>query len=306
NTANLRSHLLFHGMKAYAFKSQEDQGNPQKYNIPVTSLSQQRKREIDEALLQCIIGAGLPYSMFNHSSVIHFLKVLIPEYTPPDRHTLSSRIINEYHQYISDLKSVLPHVRPIAFASDIWKDVSAHHMIQLSLHTFTMNFEFVSLPISFHLFHEQKLSSNIQAFFEHERDRFSLNTTILAGITIDNGPDIKSAASYNILGPQFACLAHCLNLTIHHGLSLWEKPNSKKYPFDSAQYEIIDSLINNEDDELTSDFPPNTSSISLGVFKDKKLSYLQKTMLVPEIYSFHHFESTTVISSTERIIPARM
>ncbi|CAF1148639.1 unnamed protein product [Rotaria sordida] len=192
------------------------------------------------------------------------LSVLIPEYTPPDRHTRSSRIINEYHQYINDLKSVLPHVGPIAFANNIWKDVSAHHIICLSLYTFTMNFEFVSLPISFHLFHEQKLSSNIQAFFEHERDRFSLNTRILAGITIDNGPDIKSAASYNILGARFACLAHCLNVTVPRGLNLWEKPNSKKYPFDSAHHEIIDSLINDEDDELTSDFLPNISSISLG------------------------------------------
>ncbi|CAF4793178.1 unnamed protein product, partial [Rotaria sp. Silwood2] len=60
-TANLRSHLLFHGMKDYAFKSQEDQRNPQKNNTPIISLSHQRKREIDEALLQCIIEAGLPY-----------------------------------------------------------------------------------------------------------------------------------------------------------------------------------------------------------------------------------------------------
>ncbi|CAF2569868.1 unnamed protein product [Rotaria sp. Silwood2] len=76
-TANLRSHLLFHGMKDYAFKSQEDQRNPQKNNTPIISLSHQRKREIDEALLQCIIEAGLPYSMFNHGSVNKFLKVLI-------------------------------------------------------------------------------------------------------------------------------------------------------------------------------------------------------------------------------------
>ncbi|CAF1489198.1 unnamed protein product, partial [Rotaria sordida] len=231
--------------------------------------------------------------MFNHSSVIQFLNVLIPEHTPPDRHRLSSRIINEYHQYINDLKSVLPHVGPIAFASDIWKDVSAHHIISLSLHTFTMNFEFVSLPISFHLFHEQKLSSNIQAFFEHERDRFNLNTRILAGITIDNGPDLKSVASYNILGPRFACLAHCLNLTVHHGLSLWEKPNAKKYPFDSAHHEINDSLINDEDDELTSDFPPNTSSISLGVLEDNIQT--EKPRDNEEIYKFlvrvHHLIS---------------
>ncbi|CAF3460684.1 unnamed protein product, partial [Rotaria sp. Silwood2] len=48
-------------MKDYAFKSQEDQRNPQKNNTPIISLSHQRKREIDEALLQCIIEAGLPY-----------------------------------------------------------------------------------------------------------------------------------------------------------------------------------------------------------------------------------------------------
>ncbi|CAF3959013.1 unnamed protein product, partial [Rotaria sp. Silwood1] len=36
------------------------------------------------------------------------------------------------------------------------------------------------------------------------------------------------------------------------------------YPFDSTHHQIIDSLINDEDDELTSDFPSNTSSISLG------------------------------------------
>ena len=55
----------------------------------------------------------------------------------------------------------LPHVGPLAFLSDIWKDVSRQHLVSLSLDTFTKDFEFISLPISFHLFHKQKLSSNI-------------------------------------------------------------------------------------------------------------------------------------------------
>ncbi|CAF3346916.1 unnamed protein product, partial [Rotaria sp. Silwood2] len=264
STANLRSHLLVHGMNDYAFKSQEDQRNSEKNITSVISLSLQRKHEIDEALLQCIIGAGLPYNMFNHNAVIQFLHVLEPGYTPPDRRTLSSRIISEYNEYVNDLKSILPHVGPLAFASDIWKDISRHHMISLSVHTFTFDFEYISLPISFHIFHERELSVNIRGFFEHECDRFNLNTRILAGITTDNGPNIKSAASYNIFGPRFACLAHCLNLTVHHALCLWVKPDPKKYPFDSAHHEITDSLIDDEDDELTSDLPECISSISLG------------------------------------------
>ncbi|CAF4158809.1 unnamed protein product [Rotaria sordida] len=264
STANLRSHLLVHGMNDYAFKSQEDQRNSQKNITSVIPLSLKRKHEIDEALLQCIIGAGLPYNMFNHNAVIQFLNVLEPRYTPADRRTLSSRIIREYNEYIYDLKSILPHVGPLAFASDIWKDISRHHMISLSVHTFTFDFEYISLPISFHIFHERELSVNIRGFFEYERDRFNLNTRILAGITTDNGPNIKSAASHNIFGPRFACLAHCLNLTVHHALCLWDKPDPKKYPFDSAHHEIADSLIDDEDDELTSDLPEFISSISLG------------------------------------------
>ena len=187
-------------MSDYAFKSQENQRSQKKNNNSV-SLSPQRKREIDEALLECIIGAGLPYYIFNHRFIIQFLKVLVPEYTPPDRRTLSSRIIHKYNECINDLKGILPHVGPLAFSSNTWKDVSHQHLIYLSLHTFTKDFEFISLTISFHLFHEQKLSSNIQQFFKYELDRFSLNTRILAGITTDNGSDIKSTASHNILGP---------------------------------------------------------------------------------------------------------
>ncbi|CAF3738425.1 unnamed protein product [Rotaria sordida] len=40
--------------------------------------------------------------------------------------------------------------------------------------------------------------------------------------------------------------------------------NLHRYPFDSAHHEIADSLIDDEDDELTSDLPEFISSISLG------------------------------------------
>ena len=187
-----------------------------------------RKREIDEALLKCTIQASLPYNLFNHEALVDLLDLLEPGYKPPDRRTLSSRIHDQYHQHILDLKSVLPHVGPIAFSSDLWKDVSRQHVISLSLHTFSIDFDFVSLPLSFHQFHEQKLAVNIQAFFEYEKERFGLGTHILSGITTDNGPDVKRGASSGALGPRYACLAHCLNLVVHHGTCVWNLPNPKK------------------------------------------------------------------------------
>lgn len=40
--------------------------------------------------------------------------------------------------------------------------------------------------------------------------------------------------------------------------------NFNRYPFDSAHDEIIDSLVDDEDEELTSDMPSNISTILLG------------------------------------------
>ena len=224
----MRSHLLVHGLKNFAFESQEEQRSSRMNHALINQTSLSRKRQIDQAILKCTIEAGLPYSLFNHDAILELLRILEPGYLPPDRRTLSSRIHDQYQHHILDLKSVLPRVGPIAFTSDLWKDVSQQHIISLSLHTFSVDFEFVSLPLSFNRFHEQKLATNIQTFFEYERQRFGLNSSFLSGITTDNGPDIKCAASSGVLGPRFACLAHCFNLVVHHGTCLWSLPNPKK------------------------------------------------------------------------------
>lgn len=215
-------------MENFAFTSQEEQRILKVNKKSILPIPAARKREIDNAVLNCIIDGGLPFSLFNHDAVINLFSFLEPGYKPPDRRTLSSRLFNQYQQHILDLKSLLPHIGPVAFTSDVWKDVSGHHIISLSLHTFSIDFDYVSLPLSFHQFDEQKLSSNIQLFFEYEKERFGLSTRILSGITTDNGPDIKRAAASGVLGPRYACLAHCLNLVVHHGTCVWDLPNPKR------------------------------------------------------------------------------
>ncbi|CAF3752584.1 unnamed protein product [Rotaria sp. Silwood1] len=255
-TANLRSHLLLHNLQSFAFESQVEQRVLKINRTSNNQMSLMRKHAIDKAILKCIIEGGLPFSIFNHDAVIELLNLLQPSYKPPDRHTLSSRIHDQYHQHILDLKSVLHYIGPIAFTSDLWKDVSRQHIISLSLHTFSIDFDFISLPISFHQFNEQKLAVNIQSFFEHEKVRFGFGMHILSGVTTDNGPDIKCAASSNVLGPRYACLAHCLNLVVHHATCVWDPPNPKRFPFDSMYEQVNTSLVDDEDDERTAEIMP--------------------------------------------------
>jgi hypothetical protein len=220
--------LLIHNLKNFAYESQEKQQVEKANKATIYKIDLSRKREIDQAILKCTIAAGLPFTLFNHNALIELLNLLEPGYKPPDRGTLALRIHDQYYQHILDLKSVLLHVGPIAFTSDVWKDVSRQHIISLSLHTFSIDYEFVSLPISFHRFNDQKLAINIRAFFEYEKERFGFDTRILSGITTDNGPDIRCGASSGVLGPRYACLAHCFNLVVHHGTCVWDLPNPKR------------------------------------------------------------------------------
>ncbi|CAF3339940.1 unnamed protein product [Rotaria socialis] len=189
-TANVRSHLIIHKLKNFAFASQEGQKILKINKKSTLQISATRKREIDNAVLNCITDGGLPFSLFNHEAVINLFDLLEPGYKPPDRRTISSRLLNQYQQHILDLKSLLPHIGPIAFASDVWKDVSGHHMISLSLHTFSVDFDFVSLPLSCHRFNEQKLSSNIQLFFEYPFD--SMYEPIITSLIDDDDDEITN------------------------------------------------------------------------------------------------------------------
>ncbi|CAF2789011.1 unnamed protein product [Rotaria sp. Silwood2] len=262
-TANLRSHLLLHNLKNVAYESQVEQRVLKMNKTSDNQISFMRKHAIDEAILKCIIEGSLPFSLFNHDAVIELFNLLEPGYKPPDRRTLSLRVHDQYYQHILDLKSILPYIGPIAFTSDLWKDVSRQHIISLSLHTFSIDFDFISLPISFHQFNERKLAVNIQSFFEHEKVRFGLGTHILSGITTDNGPDIKCGASSNVLGPRYACLAHCLNLVVHHATCVWDLPNPKRFPFDSMYEQVNTSLVDDEDDEITAEITSYSWSTSI-------------------------------------------
>ena len=113
----MRSHLLFHGLKNFAFGSQEEQRISKAKTTSISQISSSRKREIDQAILKRTIEASLPFGLFNHDAVIELFNALESGYEPPDRRTLSQQVHDQYHHHILGLKSILVHVGPLAFVS---------------------------------------------------------------------------------------------------------------------------------------------------------------------------------------------
>ncbi|CAF2248458.1 unnamed protein product [Rotaria magnacalcarata] len=217
-------------------------------------INKQRREEIDRLLLNCVIHGALPYNHFNHPWYDALFENLQPGYRAPDRRTLHKRIQSQYREYINELKQLIPKDRPIAFTTDVWKSPTRDHYICLTAHLFDDEIKPVSILLSFRRLIGRKLSKNLNEYIAYELNRFGLKDCFYAGITTDNGSDIKAATELGEFGPRFLCIAHTLNLVVNHALCIWKKPNENGHPFKlyemNVEVEVEDDLTDDFDDEI--------------------------------------------------------
>ncbi|PKK56735.1 hypothetical protein RhiirC2_643843, partial [Rhizophagus irregularis] len=53
------------------------------------------KESIDKALIKAFVCCGLPWHLIDHPFMIELFKQLRPNYTPPDRKTLTNSLLIE-------------------------------------------------------------------------------------------------------------------------------------------------------------------------------------------------------------------
>ncbi len=228
STFNLRRHLAIRHKIDVGSDGAFERKKKKPSQIHPVVVSSERREEIDNLLLKCIIYGGLPYNHFSHFWYDALFEKLEPGYRPPDRRTFKNRIHYKYKEYINDLKQLLPKDRPIAYTTDVWKSPRRDHYICLTAHLFNDELQPVSLLLSFRRLTNRKLSKNLNEYISYELNRFGLKNCPHAGITTDNANDIKAATEFGEFGPRFPCVAHTFNLIINHGLCLWEKPDYTK------------------------------------------------------------------------------
>ncbi|CAF1616242.1 unnamed protein product, partial [Adineta ricciae] len=252
STFNLRRHLALRhnietGINVSSYRKKREQCEQ------TTTINKKRRAEVDDLLMKCIIHGGLPYNHFGHPWFHTLFDNLLPGYTPPDRRTFRKRIKLEYDAYISEVKQLIPKDKPIAFTTDIWKSSTRHHYICLTIHLFDHELKPFSLLLSFRRLTGRKISKNLHDYLQYELKRFDLQTASYAGITTDNGSDIKAATKTGICGPRFPCIAHTLNLIVNHGICIWDKPSEKRYPFKSYSKNAVTDDDDDDDEYIDID-----------------------------------------------------
>jgi hypothetical protein len=213
------THMLFPSQR------REKQGDPA--GIVQNPLLPERRRLLQAAIIDCIVKDGRAFNDFDREGMKNFLSCALPGFKPRHRSTIRRRLSGLYAEYRHSLRQVLPDLRWIALTTDIWLSPRRIHYICLTGHTFTPDFETVSIVLGFRRFVGQHLAQNITTYIEYELDRLGIDKACLSAITTDNGANVKAATSTKF-GQRIACFAHNLHLLVTKGLCLWRKPDPEK------------------------------------------------------------------------------
>jgi hypothetical protein len=108
SVTNLRRHLFIkHDIAATAYDSQLAQIKQKSglsNDASTAILPKTRQKQLDKAVLDCIIDDSLPFTTFMRPGMVNLLQTFEPQYKPPSRFTIASRVGDTYHKYVDQVK----------------------------------------------------------------------------------------------------------------------------------------------------------------------------------------------------------
>jgi hypothetical protein len=183
----------------------------------------EKKRQLDEVAINCIIIDSRPWGDFKRSGMLKFLNIAVPGYTGPSSRTVQRNLSKLYKKKREDFQSELSEISNLSITADLWKSKSSRHFLCITTHSMSDTFISNSKVLIFKKFNGRHCAKSIRAHMEKVITQFGLLGKITS-TTTDNGSNIRLATTkMRLFGIRIHCLAHALNLTIHNGLRLWEK-----------------------------------------------------------------------------------
>ncbi|CAF4505447.1 unnamed protein product [Didymodactylos carnosus] len=216
---NLRKHLGQH-YPQYLYPSQRPKV---KQKSTISTISSDRKKELDTAAISCIIRDGRPFGDLRRMGMQDFLNVAVPGYKAPHRRTVRRRLSILYHKERKRVKETLRNVQAISLTTDVWRSTTRSHFICLTAHYYNDEFDYVSTVIGFGRLNGRKTALRLRKYIQYEVEQMGISAKIVS-ITTDNGADIRKATDISEFGTRFSCFAHIMNLVVSNGLCLWKKP----------------------------------------------------------------------------------
>ena len=111
---NQRKHIgIFHKKREFLYPSQIKQSEKKTPNI-----SPEKKRQLDDAAIDCIVLDGRSFTDFKKPGMQKFLNIAVPGYVGPSRYTVSRRLKLMYSEYRKKQEQILYNVESISLTTD--------------------------------------------------------------------------------------------------------------------------------------------------------------------------------------------
>jgi len=192
------------------------------YSRNSSSISLEKKKELNDAVISCIIKDSRSFNDFRKSGMRGFLAIAVTGFTPPHRATIKNHLQQRYLQHRERLRVLFSEVPAIALTSDMWKNSRGIHFICLTAHYYDIKYNLFPLTIGFRQFIGNHIAERIRKYILHEITSLKIQHKICS-ITTDNASNIVNATTNtSYFGTRISCLAHVSNLIVQQGIPLPE------------------------------------------------------------------------------------
>lgn len=174
-------------------------------------LSENEKSAIGRAITRYIVKEMLPFSTIASEPFRQLLACLNPEFTPPNKETLSSIYIPAWYEAeVQKLKQELSEVSYIGITADHWTSLNGDHYLTVTAQ-YVNNWSLYSKVLQTKAVYESQTGEAIEIEIRDILVKFGIADKVV-GITVDNAANMAVCAR-NLDIMHLPCFAHSMNIS---------------------------------------------------------------------------------------------
>lgn len=178
------------------------------------------KKQIDGALLKLFTKDYQPFKVVEDEGFKEFVKQLNPNYTLPDRHSISKvHIPALYEKCLFEMKDlVAKEAESVCMTTDCWTSRNNESFMAITIHFIDSKFELKSVLLGCFTFNESHTGINLSITIRNILNEWDLENKVVFAVS-DNAHNIKNALSL-LKFKSMGCFAHSMNLVVQSALNL--------------------------------------------------------------------------------------
>ena len=177
-----------------------------------------RKKKLDEALVNMVVKDSQPFSIVNDCGFKEFVALLDPTYTPPSRRALKNMVLQRYEEEKTKAKAVMQTVEAVSLTADMWTSINMDAYLAVTCHYVDGSLELASVLLGVLPFPEVHTASNISAAIRALMEEWSIVGKVSSFVTDAGANMVASARNLNLR--HALCFAHTLNLVVKKSLDI--------------------------------------------------------------------------------------